>query len=130
VPTTGQWWDGALARARAAAEDKQVNVSIAVVDDGGYLLAFVRMDGAHKLTPQMAISKAYASAIYRRPTAELAQMPAELLAAARTAGLYPILTMPGAVPLRSGEALIGAIGVAGASPEQDAECAAAGAASA
>lgn len=129
MPTTGQWWDVALAGARAAAEQMQVTVSIAVVDDGGYLLAFVRMDGAHKLTPQMAISKAYTSAIYRRPTAEMGQMPAELLAAARNAGLYPVLTMPGAVPVRSGEILIGAIGVAGASPEQDAQCATEGAAS-
>ncbi len=119
--------EAALGAARAAAAERGVAVSIAVVDDGGYLLAFSRMDGAHKLTPQMAISKAYTSAIYRRPTSEMAAMPAELLAAARHAGLYDVLVMPGGVPLRSGGEVVGGIGVAGASPESDAECATLGA---
>jgi glc operon protein GlcG len=111
----------------AHAVELGIAVSIAIVDDGGYLLSFVRMDGAHKLTPQMAISKAYTAAIYRRATSEMATMPAELLRAARHAGLYTLLTMPGGVPLRVGDELVGGVGVAGASPERDAECAEVGA---
>jgi uncharacterized protein GlcG (DUF336 family) len=53
----------------------------------------------------------------------MTQMPAELLAAARNAGLYPVLTMPGGEPLSSADGVLGAIGVAGAAPEVDAECA-------
>ncbi|HVB05021.1 MAG TPA: heme-binding protein [Acidimicrobiales bacterium] len=117
-----------LAAALAAAGERGLAVSIAVVDDGGYLLGLVRMDGAHKLTPQMAIDKAYTAAIYRRPTAAMTAMPPELLAAARHAGLYDVLVMPGGVPVLEGELVVGGIGVAGAAPEADAECAEIGAA--
>jgi glc operon protein GlcG len=110
------------------ARTEGLSVSIAVVDDGGYLMALRRLGQAHKLTPQMAISKAYTSAIYRRPTAEMAEMPAELLASARHAGLETLLVMPGAVPILKEGVVIGAIGVAGAAPEVDATCAATGAA--
>jgi len=76
----------------------------------------------------MAIDKAYTSAIYRRATADMTAMPAELLAAARHAGLHDVLVRPGGVPIHDGEAVVGGIGVAGAAPERDADCAVAGAA--
>ena len=64
-----------LAGARAvleAAERRAVEIGvpmdIAVVDDGGYLLAFARMDGAKISSVQIALTKAESSAIRRGPS--------------------------------------------------------------
>ena len=58
----------AMAACRAEAEKNKWNVSIAIVDDGGYLLSFDRMDGAPAITAEVAIGKAHTSALTRRPS--------------------------------------------------------------
>src|SRR5216684_6474104 len=57
-----------LAAAQARAAEIKVPMDIAVVDDGGHLLAFARMDGAKLSSVQIAITKAEASAIRRAPS--------------------------------------------------------------
>ena len=54
--------------ARAEAEQRKWNVSIAVVDDGGFLLALERLDGAGPQTPEIATRKAWTAAMVRLPT--------------------------------------------------------------
>src|SRR2546421_10008780 len=62
--------DGALAKATALG----LNVSIAVLDSAGHLVAFQRMDGAAPFTADVAQSKSYAVIFMRRTNAELREM--------------------------------------------------------
>src|SRR5258708_18695398 len=55
-----------LAAAKAQAARIGVPMNIAVVDDGGYLLAFARMDGAKPASIDIAINKAHAAALRRQ----------------------------------------------------------------
>ncbi|MDH0646111.1 heme-binding protein [Pseudomonas sp. GD03858] len=112
------------ARQRALAE--QWAVTIAVVDDGGHPLALERMDGCAPASAYIALEKARSAALGRRETRDYEQM----VNGGRTAFITaPLLTsLEGGVPLRVDGQVIGAIGVSGVRPEQDAEVAKAGAA--
>jgi glc operon protein GlcG len=105
----------------AAAEDavleRHWSVAIAIVDDGGRLLCFQRMDENAHASVDLAIAKAVHAARFRRPT----RFHEELLAH----GAMGVLGVPGMVPLEGGapfdieEHVAGAIGVSGAQSEQD-----------
>ncbi len=58
----------ALAGAIAKAEELNAPQNISIVDDGGNLLAFVRMDGAKLLSRETSMSKAITAASHRQPT--------------------------------------------------------------
>ncbi len=60
-----------VAAAKIEAAKNNWNVTIAVVDEGGYLLHLDRMDGAGYHTPEIATLKARSSAIFRTPTKAL-----------------------------------------------------------
>lgn len=125
----------ALAAAEAKAAAMGLKENIAVVDDGGHLVAFVRMDGARPASGYTAMTKATTAATFRRPTGPLASGMAEadpLLnlslqnAAASSGG--KLTTLKGGVPIVIDGQVIGAVGVGGGTGEQDAEVASAGAA--
>jgi uncharacterized protein GlcG (DUF336 family) len=107
--------DGALAKAR----ELGVNVSIAVLDSGGHLVAFQRMDGAPPFTADVAQSKAYGVTFMRRTSAELRDMAntrPQFFDAVKSLGRRTVIPSPGGIPLPQG----GAIGVSGAAdPNQD-----------
>ncbi|RDJ19688.1 heme-binding protein [Bosea caraganae] len=107
----------ALAAGEAAALAAAARVSIAVVDDGGHLLGFVRMDEVHTGTVEVALAKARSAAGFRKPTRDLAQSLAAGMTALLT--LPGCLPIPGGVPLCVGGQVAGAIGVSGASPDTD-----------
>jgi glc operon protein GlcG len=119
-----------------AAQDKaaamKLKVNVAVVDDGGHLLAFVRMDGARPASAATAITKAVTAATFRQPTGPLpANGPPDVLLNlslqnAAAAGGGKLTTLKGGVPVVVDGQVIGAVGVGGGSGEQDAEVAAAG----
>ncbi len=112
-----------LAAARAEAEKNQWAVTIAIVDDGGVLLALERADGAFPQSAQLAIGKAWTAAAVRLPTKAMEDMVKD------RPGL---LTFPGQVrvqgglPIKSGADCVGAVGVSGAASHQDEQCAQAG----
>ena len=116
----------ALAAALAEARTQKWNVSVAVVDVAGELLAFVRMDGAPLSSIDIARGKARTAARFRRPT--------RALDSTLTAGRYAILAFEGVVPVEGGvpiivgEQVVGAVGVSGVTSAQDAQVARAGAA--
>ncbi len=121
-----------VAAAEAKAADMKVNMNIAVVDDGGHLLAFSRMDDARPASANTAITKAITAATYRAPTGPLpgkgtADAPDILLnlslqnAASASGG--KITTLLGGIPITVAGQVIGAIGVGGGTGEQDAEVA-------
>ncbi len=111
----------------AACEDKAramgLAMTIAIVDDGGHLVAFSRMEGVHAGTIELAIGKARSSVLFKRPTAKF-----EESVAAGTIGLLKlpnVLPFAGGVPLLVDGQLIGAVGVSGAAAAQDGQVAAA-----
>lgn len=109
-----------LERATKHAEELGVNMSIAVVDGGGHLVALARMDGAGFATPEIAWGKAWTAAAFRAPSAALADAlgsaPAFTTAVSvATAGRFT--PRQGALPLPGG----GAVGASGGTGEQDEE---------
>jgi uncharacterized protein GlcG (DUF336 family) len=123
----------ALAAAEAKATERGWKMNIAIVDEGGHLLTFARMDGARPASVATATTKAITAATFRQATGPLtATTPtAEVLlnvslqnAAAASGG--KITTLLGGVPILVDGQVIGAIGVGGGSGEQDAEVAKAG----
>lgn len=122
-----------LTGAEAKATEMGLKVNIAVVDDGGHLLTFARMDGARPASATTALTKAITAATFRQATGPLppgAAAPDVLLnlslqnAAAASGG--KLTTLYGGVPIVVEGQVIGAIGVGGGTGEQDAEIAKAG----
>jgi uncharacterized protein GlcG (DUF336 family) len=117
----------ALEAARAAATTIGVNLSCAVVDSRGDLIALARMDGARFFTTDVARGKAQVSAMFGQPSGNLAQFGASPffgnLNTAAQGRLYPI---QGAVPISRNNQVIGAVGCSGASAQQDEDAAKAG----
>jgi uncharacterized protein GlcG (DUF336 family) len=120
----------ALASAVSRAEALGVAVNVAVTDGGGTLLAFARMDGAFAFSGAIAIDKA-------RTVCGFGGAPSDALYDAIAgeppvrdgiAGRAEVAAFAGGVPVRLGDDLVGAVGVSGASADQDKECATAGAA--
>ncbi len=111
-----------------AASRLGILVSIAVVDDGGNLKAFARMDGAELAGIDLARDKAYtsvANSIATHELAPLAQPGGDLFGIhANAGGRYVIFG--GGVPLRHDGRIVGAVGVSGGTSAQDVACAAAG----
>lgn len=119
----------------AAAERRAVEIrrpmNLAVVDDGGHLLAFSRMDEAKPSSIEIALTKARAAALRRAPTgAPSREGQPDLLLALGLAVARPEQQTPvrGGMPLLVDGEVVGAIGVSAGSEEEDAEVARAGAA--
>lgn len=114
----------ALEIARTTATKMGVNVSCAVVDSRGDLIALTRMDGARFYTTDIARGKAQVSAMFGQPSGDLAQFGASPffsnLNSAAQGRLYPV---QGAVPIRRGNDLIGGVGCSGATAQQDEDAA-------
>ncbi len=101
------------------AQELGVNVSIAIVDAGAHLKTFQRMDGAAPGTADVAYKKARTSAVFPMDSGDFGQVirEAKLMGMENTnGGLAPF---PGGVPIQAGDDVIGAVGVSGASAEQD-----------
>ncbi len=109
----------------AEADKNGWKVTVAVVDDGGHLLAMRRMDGCAPVAAYIAPQKARSAALGRRETSEFEAM----INGGRTAFLSaPEITglLEGGVPLKVEGQVVAAIGVSGVKPDQDAQVAKAG----
>lgn len=108
-----------IARGMAKAKELGFLVAIAVVDEGGHLVACDRMDGALWVTPEIARAKANAAAGFRAVTLDLEERFARrLLFADNVAALgdYRFVFGRGGVPVVEGGRVVGAVGVSGAVP--------------
>jgi uncharacterized protein GlcG (DUF336 family) len=97
-------------------------LSLAVVDDGGFILAVGRQDGARPMTPSIAISKAYSAAVMRRATNMLkvwSESDPTFFSQVARMGMYPIVATDGGVPIKRDGEIIGGLGVSGGRPEED-----------
>lgn len=112
----------AVAEARAA----KVGGVVAIVDDGGNLMALERVDGTFAAGASIAIGKARTAALFKKPTAFFE----DVINKGRTAmtALPDFTPLQGGVPIILDGQIVGAIGVSGASSaKQDEELAMAGA---
>ena len=106
-----------LAAAEARANQDNWTVAIAIVDAGGHLLAFSRIDGTQIGSIEYAIQKAKTSVYFKRPTKAFQN--------GLEAGNLALLTLPnssgheGGVPIEHNGEVIGAIGVSGVTAQQD-----------
>ncbi len=116
----------------AAAEKEAARIgqpmNIAVVDGGGNLVAHVRMDGAWMGSVQIAIDKAWTSRAFDIATKELATMsqPDKDFFGIHASNGGRVMIFAGGIPLKSGEVVVGAIGVSGGEGKQDQAVAEAG----
>ena len=111
-----------LTRAHQYAIDQKFNVSIAVVDETGTLLAMKRMDGASPMTANLTIEKAKCSALSRKPTLLFEELIKDgqlgFLTVSSISGM-----LEGAEPILYQGQLVGALGVSGVKSHQDAQIA-------
>ncbi len=104
-------------------------ISVAVLDAGGHVLQVTRMDGCNFLSADIARGKAYASAAWKLPSAELASRWAQMAtAAAGMVGIsgQRIVPVQGALPIFDGNRCLGAVGASGVKANEDEECSRAG----
>lgn len=115
----------ALDAAVAHASTLGVAVSAAVVDDGGNLVAFARMDGAEVAGPTLAVDKAFTALANRASTHDLAVQaaPGGPLFGLHTTAHGRFVIFGGGVPVRHAGDVVGAVGVSGAAVDQDVACA-------
>ncbi len=110
---------GAIARAEAMG----VPQCVAVVDRGGNLMVFERMDGAKLHSQFTAIQKAYTAVSTKSATG---QLPFELAAGIALASGDRFATIAGGLPIVLDGEIVGAIGVGSGTDEEDIEVAEAG----
>src|SRR5579863_2769389 len=113
----------------AVAEAKKRNwkMNVAVVDSGGNLVAFQRMDGAMLASIQIAAHKARAAATFRRPT-KVFEDGIQLMHLNYLLAFDGIIASRGGIPLVERGKIIGAIGCSGGTDSQDEVVSMAGAA--
>jgi glc operon protein GlcG len=109
--------------AKVEATKNQWAVTIAVVDDGGFLLALERMDGAFPQSPEIAVKKAWTSAVVRMPTKTMEDMVKDRPA---LLGFPGQVRVQGGLPIQVNGEWVGAVGVSGAASPQDEQVARAG----
>jgi glc operon protein GlcG len=118
-----------IEKAHAKAEQLGIRVTVAIVDEGGHLVALSRMDGAISLSPQLAEAKAVGAAMFGRDGEALAKMAQDrpgFFSAADRLVRVPLIPGLGSALIAEDGRTIGAIGVSGGRPDQDLECAQAG----
>ena len=111
-----------IAGCAAEASGRMQSHAIAVVDTGGHLVAALRMDGNASGILDFALAKAEAAAAWGFSTAQM------VVSAKETPGFANaphVVTVPGGIPVYSadGKTRIGAVGVSGEAPQDDAACA-------
>jgi len=118
----------------AAAEEKAQNIgqpmNIAVVDQGGNLVAHVRMDNAWIGSVDIAINKAWTARAFDIETKALAELSqsGDQFFGIHASNRGRVMIFAGGVPLKPGDQVLGAIGVSGGMGKQDQAVAEAGAA--
>jgi uncharacterized protein GlcG (DUF336 family) len=118
----------------AAAEKKAIELgqpmNIAVADEGGNLIAHVRMDGAWLGSVDISINKAFTARAFDLSTAELAAnaQPGGPFYGIQESNKGKVMIFAGGIPLKRDGEVVGAVGVSGGDEEQDTSVAEAAAA--
>ncbi|WP_071396879.1 GlcG/HbpS family heme-binding protein [Bacillus tuaregi] len=109
------------------ADELGIRINAAIVDDGGNLKAFIRMDEAALLSSGIAQNKAYTAAAFGKSTEEWYPMikdePSLLTGIVHTEKL---VVFGGGIPLIFNGKIVGGVGVSGGTADEDVQCATAG----
>jgi uncharacterized protein GlcG (DUF336 family) len=100
-------------------------VSVTVVDRAGLALGMLRGDGAGLITPEGSDRKAFTARAFSQPSADFVKRLAERPDTAGSVRYTRVLALPGGLPIKAGNEVIGAVGVSG-SPGKDEVCSQAG----
>jgi len=120
-----------LAAAEHRAHELSCPMNIAVMDEGGHLMAFSRMDGAKPSSIEIAIVKARAAAVRRSPTGpSMSGDTPNLVIALGLVAASPAQQTPirGGIPLVVDGQVVGSVGASAGTEDQDLDVARAGAA--
>jgi uncharacterized protein GlcG (DUF336 family) len=113
-----------------AAEEKAASIGvpmvITVLDEGGNMIAQHRMDDALIVSVEISKNKAYTSLSIKMPTHKLGELAQPGKALYGIQNVNRMIIFGGGFPIKSGDKIIGAIGVSGGSVEEDMQCAQAG----
>jgi uncharacterized protein GlcG (DUF336 family) len=107
--------------AEVQASDLGVPMAIGIVDEKGGLLFFARMDDTLPASTEIAVSKAYTSAVLRKSTHEVGKLaqPGEPLYGIQHTHQGKIVLFGGGLPLRLKGNVVGAVGISGGTVEED-----------
>jgi uncharacterized protein GlcG (DUF336 family) len=118
MPISLERAEAAIAATIAESKKRDWKMNIAVVDSGGNLVAFKRMDGAQLASIQIAEHKARAAVNYRRET-KVFEDRIQLNNQPYILTLDGVIASRGGIPLIEGGKIIGAIGCSGGTNSQD-----------
>jgi len=119
----------ALEFSEEKAKELGIKITTAVVDEHGVVVALSKMGGAFHISPKFAFAKAHTASLLGLPSGDIAQYAEEgkPYFSINTAFGGELLIIPGGVPIKKGDAVIGGIGVGGSlDVRQDVACATAG----
>jgi uncharacterized protein GlcG (DUF336 family) len=122
--------EAAKSVAAAAIAEAQKNgwkMAIAVVDTGGYLVYFEKMQDTQTGSVEVSMEKARTAALFRRPTKLFQESLASGGEGLRVLKLPGVIPITGGVPIIADGKVVGAIGVSGGSSDQDGQVATVGA---
>jgi len=112
--------------ALAQCESMGFKVAVTVVDRGGLAIVMLRGDGAGLHTPEGSDRKAYTARTFSQPSAAFAKRVFDDPAGSAGSLQYTrVLALPGGLPIKVGNEVVGAVGVSG-SPGKDDVCSQAG----
>jgi len=119
-----------IAAAEKKAEEMGQPMNIAVVDEGGNLVAHVRMDKAWLGSVDISIKKAWTARAFDISTKELAELSqsGDQFFGIHASNGGKVMIFAGGIPLKKGDEVVGAVGVSGGLGKQDQAVAEAGAA--
>ena len=109
----------------AKCESMGFKVSAAVVDRSGQTIVMLKGDGSGLHTPEGAERKAYTARTFGAPSADFVKRMKDRPDAAGSIHYTRVLALPGGLPIKAGNEVVGAVGVSG-SPGKDDECSQAG----
>ena len=126
TPVTAAQAQQAAAAALAEARRNGWAMAVAIVDPGGTLVRFEKIDDTQTGSAQVAVDKARSAARFNRPTKSFQDALAGGGVGLRVLGIQGAIPVEGGVPLEVNGRIVGAIGVSGGTSEQDGQCALAG----
>jgi len=110
-----------IAAAEKKAQELGQPMNVAVVDEGGNLLAFERMENAWRGSIDISINKAFTSRAFDITTQDLGNnsQPGQQFFGIHASNHGRIMIFAGGIPLQQEGKVVGAVGISGGSGEQD-----------
>ena len=122
-PVTTEQARKAVAAALAEARANNWTMAAAVVDSGGILVYFERIDDTQNASSQIAIDKARSAALFKRSTKNFQDSVERGGVGIRVTKLRGAMPVEGGVPIVINGQIVGGLGVSGGTAEQDGQCA-------